>query len=115
VTIYCRLAQQANRRTLGGQGHANGWRTFKAPIRLEDLAKGDWLGIGLMVLGLPALTFVLEEGQRKDWFGSPVIVQATWLAIFGIAGFIIRELTAAKPFINLRVLKSRSVGAAAFQ
>jgi DHA2 family multidrug resistance protein len=82
----------------------------KAPMRLEELAKGDWLGIGLMVLGLPALTFVLEEGQRKDWFGSPVIVQGTWLAIFGIAGFVIRELTAAKPFINLRVLKNRSVG-----
>jgi DHA2 family multidrug resistance protein len=82
----------------------------KAPMKLEELAKGDWVGIGLMALGLPALTFVLEEGQRKDWFGSPVIVQATWLAIFGIAGFVIRELTAARPFINLRVLKSRSVG-----
>jgi len=55
----------------------------------------------------------LRKGSAKDWFGSPVIVQATWLAIFGIAGFIVRELTAAKPFINLRVLKSRSVGAAA--
>src|SRR5580700_963666 len=82
----------------------------KAPMRLEELGKGDWLGIGLMVLGLPALTFVLEEGQRKDWFDSPVIVQVTWLAIFGIVGFIVRELTTAKPFINLRVLKSRSVG-----
>jgi DHA2 family multidrug resistance protein len=82
----------------------------KAPMKLEELAKGDWLGIGLMVLGLPALTFVLEEGQRKDWFGSALIVQAAWLAAFGIAGFIIRELTADKPFINLRVLKNRSVG-----
>jgi MFS transporter, DHA2 family, multidrug resistance protein len=82
----------------------------KAPMKLEELAKGDWLGIGLMALGLPALTFVLEEGQRKDWFGSALIVQAAWLAAFGIAGFIIRELTADKPFINLRVLKNRSVG-----
>jgi DHA2 family multidrug resistance protein len=82
----------------------------KAPMKLGELAKGDWLGIGLMALGLPALTFVLEEGQRKDWFGSALIVQAAWLAAFGIAGFIIRELMAAKPFINLRVLKNRSVG-----
>jgi MFS transporter, DHA2 family, multidrug resistance protein len=82
----------------------------KAPMKLDELAKGDWLGIGLMALGLPALTFVLEEGQRKDWFGSPLIVQGVWLAIFGIAGFVIREFTAARPFINLRVLKNRSVG-----
>jgi MFS transporter, DHA2 family, multidrug resistance protein len=82
----------------------------KAPMKLAELPKGDWIGIGLMALGLPALTFILEEGQRKDWFGSPVIVQAAWLAVIGIAGFIVREFTAAKPFINLRVLGNRSVG-----
>jgi MFS transporter, DHA2 family, multidrug resistance protein len=70
----------------------------KAPMRLGELAKGDWVGIGLMAVGLPALTFVLEEGQRKDWSGSPL--------------FVIRELMAEKPFINLRVLKNRSVGGA---
>ena len=80
-----------------------------APLRLGELAKGDWLGIGLMATGLPALTFVLEEGQRKDWFGSP-IVEGTALALLGIGGFILRELMAERPFINLRVLKNRSVG-----
>lgn len=80
------------------------------PARLEELGKGDWLGVGLMATGLPALTFVLEEGQRKDWFGSPVIVQCSVLAFLGIVGFIVRELTAKRPFINLRVLKNRSVG-----
>ncbi len=84
----------------------------RAPVRLADLAGGDWLGIGLMATGLPALTFVLEEGQRKDWFGSPAIVEASWLAALGIAGFVARELTAATPFINLRVLRHRSVGGA---
>ena len=81
-----------------------------APLKLGELAKGDWLGIGLMAAGLPALTFVLEEGQRKDWFGSPIIVEGALVAIFGIGGFIIRELMAERPFINLRVLKNRSVG-----
>ena len=82
----------------------------RTPARLRDLAGGDWFGIGLMAVGLPALTFVLEEGQRKDWFGSTIIVEGTWLAVLGILGFILRELTAARPFINLRVLKNRSVG-----
>jgi len=82
------------------------------PARWGELLKGDWIGIGLMATGLPALTYVLEEGQRKDWFGSPVIVQVSLIAAAGITGFIVRELTAAKPFINLRVLANRSVGGA---
>ena len=53
---------------------------------------------------------MLEEGQRKDWFGSPIIVEGAALAVFGIGGFILRELMAERPFINLRVLKNRSVG-----
>jgi DHA2 family multidrug resistance protein len=83
-----------------------------APARWRELLKGDWTGIGFMAVGLPSLTFVLEEGQRKDWFGSPIIVNATLIAIIGIAGFIVRELTAERPFINLRVLGNRSVGGA---
>ncbi len=80
------------------------------PARWAELFKGDWIGIGLMATGLPALTYVLEEGQRKDWFGSPVIGWVSLLAAFGITGFIARELMAARPFINLRVLAHRSVG-----
>ncbi|MBE7204415.1 MAG: DHA2 family efflux MFS transporter permease subunit, partial [Parafilimonas terrae] len=83
-----------------------------APARWGELAKGDWLGIGLMATGLPALTYVLEEGQRKDWFGSQTIVNVSLLAVFGISGFIIRELMAERPFINLRVLGDRTVGGA---
>ncbi len=41
-----------------------------------------------MAVGLPALTYVLEEGQRKDWFGSQIIVEATILAVVGICAFI---------------------------
>jgi DHA2 family multidrug resistance protein len=80
------------------------------PARWAELLKGDWIGIGLMAVGLPALTYVLEEGQRKDWFGSPIIVQVSLLAVIGITGFIVRELMAERPFINLRVLSNRSVG-----
>jgi MFS transporter, DHA2 family, multidrug resistance protein len=83
-----------------------------APARWREFLKGDWIGIGFMVAGLPAMTFVLEEGQRKDWFGSPVIVNAALIAAAGISCFIVRELVAERPFINLRVLGNRSVGGA---
>ena len=40
----------------------------KQATRWAELPNGDWLGIGAMAAGLSSLTFVLEEGQRKEWF-----------------------------------------------
>ena len=80
--------------------------------RWSELPRGDWFGILAMAAGLSSMTFVLEEGQRNDWFGSDVIVEATLVSAIGIILFIGRELTAGRPFINLRVLKNRSVGGA---
>ena len=81
-----------------------------APVRWLEFFKGDWIGIGLMAIGFPTLVYVLEEGQRNDWFGSSMITGATLIAVVGIVCLIIRELTAERPFINLRVLANRSVG-----
>ena len=86
----------------------------KVASRWSELKNGDWPGIALMALGLPALTFVLEEGQRKEWFDSDVIVWASVLAFAAISGFIARQLTASKPLINLRVLKNPTVGGSCF-
>ncbi len=80
--------------------------------RWRDLATGDWFGIAAMAVGLSGMTFVLEEGQRKEWFESDLITRTTVISLLGLACFILRELSAAKPFINLRVLKSRTVGGA---
>jgi DHA2 family multidrug resistance protein len=80
------------------------------PTRFHELNDGDWLGIVAMAIGLSSMTFVLEEGQRREWFGSQLIVAGTIAAVLGIAVFLIAELTADKPFINLRLLATRSVG-----
>ncbi len=83
----------------------------KQAARWEELKKGDWFGIAAMATGLSSLTFVLEEGQRKEWFESQTIETFTVVAVVGILCFIVRELTAARPFINLRVLKNPTIGA----
>ena len=83
----------------------------KQATRWDELKTGDWFGIAAMAIGLSSLTFVLEEGQRKEWFESEMISRMTILSLVGIVAFIIRELTAARPFINLRVLKNRTIGA----
>ncbi len=82
----------------------------REPMRLHELNDGDWLGIVAMAIGLSSMTYVLEEGQREEWFGSRLIVAGTVAAVIGIAVLLIAELTADKPFINLRLLATRSVG-----
>jgi MFS transporter, DHA2 family, multidrug resistance protein len=86
----------------------------KTVARWGELRHGDWLGIAMMAAGLPLLTFVLEEGQRKGWFDSSLIVWASVCSAVAIIGFILRQLMAAQPLINLRLLAIPSVGGSSF-
>ena len=81
-----------------------------APTQLGELAKGDYPGILCMAIGLGSFVAMLEEGQRKDWFGSPFIRTCAALAAVFIPAFVLLELTRAKPFVNLRLLWSRNLG-----
>lgn len=65
----------------------------------------DWLGIMFMWIGLAALQYFLEEGSRDDWFDSRMITFTFLLAIFSLAAFVIRELTAPYPAVDLRLFK----------
>src|SRR4051812_3433995 len=40
----------------------------------------DWAGIILLTTGLGSLQYVLEEGNRKDWFSDPWITRLSVLA-----------------------------------
>src|SRR5215510_2595652 len=46
----------------------------REPMKLSLLREGDWAGIVTMAIGLSALQTVLEEGNKDDWFASPLIV-----------------------------------------
>jgi len=78
------------------------------PMNLSLLRGLDYFGIIAMAIGLGSLEYVLEEGERKDWFGNPVITRFAWIAGIFITLFLIRELTARKPFLNLNVFRHRN-------
>jgi DHA2 family multidrug resistance protein len=89
------------------------WYAIDAqPMKLEMLKQGDWFGILAMAIGLGSLQVVLEEGSRKDWFGSQLIVRLTAIAVIFLAIFFFIELTRKKPFINLRLMQQRNFGLA---
>src|SRR6184192_1869854 len=53
----------------------------------------DWAGIGLLAVGLATMQYVLEEGQRDNWFESHTITALAFVAAVALAAFVIRELT----------------------
>ncbi|MBD2766920.1 DHA2 family efflux MFS transporter permease subunit [Hymenobacter sp. BT664] len=93
---------------------------IRDPDRIKNaiprpLREIDWAGIGLLIMGVGSLQFVLEQGESSDWFEDNTILLFSTLAAIGIVGFIWRELTAAQPIVDLRVLaKSRNLAVGAF-
>lgn len=69
----------------------------------------DWAGIALLVVAVGSLQWVLERGHRLDWFESREITLFAVLALAGAILFVWRELTAAHPVVDLRVLRHRSL------
>jgi len=65
----------------------------------------DWQGIAYMSVGLAALQYVLQEGNRNDWFDSKAITLAAILAVAGIVAFVVQELRAPAPAVNLRLFR----------
>jgi MFS transporter, DHA2 family, multidrug resistance protein len=87
------------------------WFSLEAkPMKLSLLREGDWPGIITMAIGLSALQTVLEEGNKDDWFGSPFIVRMSVIAAVALSLFLVIELTAKKPLLNLQLLLRRNFG-----
>jgi len=68
----------------------------------------DYLGLGLLVIGLASLQYVLERGQHDDWFNSPLIVALAIASIVGLVWFCLRQLRLANPLVDLRVFRNRT-------
>ncbi len=73
--------------------------------------RADWLGIGLLAMGLGSIQYVLEEGNREDWFENARILQLTILGVVGTVAFVAWQLSARNrsPVVDLRVLKDRTL------
>jgi DHA2 family multidrug resistance protein len=68
----------------------------------------DYIGIGLISLGLGSMQIILDKGQRDDWLSSNFIRVFFVLMIVGIVAGIIWELREKEPVVDLRMLKNRN-------
>ena len=68
----------------------------------------DYIGLGLIALGLGSLQIMLDRGEDDDWFSSPLIVVCAVMGALGVVGAVLWLLTAKKPIVNLRVYADRN-------
>jgi len=77
-------------------------------IRSQRPGRIDYIGFGLMAVGLATLQIVLDKGQEDDWFASAFIARSIFIAVVALVAFVIWELRTAEPIVNLRVLANRN-------
>src|SRR5262249_6820552 len=65
----------------------------------------DYLGFGLLAIGLLCLQLFLDRGQNKDWFASTEIVTELAIAITALYMFLAHSFTAKQPFVDLALFK----------
>jgi DHA2 family multidrug resistance protein len=77
-------------------------------------ARVDFVGLGLVVLGVGFLEFTLDKGQEKDWFGDPMIRFFAAGAVVLLIAFAVWEWQHDDPIVDLKLLKNRNFGTAVF-
>lgn len=82
----------------------------KKEAHWELLKSTDYAGIVSLGLGLGCLQVFLEEGHRKDWLESSLIVGLGSVALVSLILFVILQLSRPHPLINLRILGNRNFG-----
>jgi DHA2 family multidrug resistance protein len=75
----------------------------------ERSEKIDVLGILLLAVTVGSLQWMLERGERYDWFDSRFVTSLAVIAALAGIGLIWRELTTDEPVIDFHVLKSRQL------
>ena len=88
-------------------------RVIKDPPHLSGARRAggiriDYIGLGLLALGLGALQVVLDKGQREDWLESHMILILTVVAASALVAAVVWEWKTEHPIIDLRLFRDRS-------
>ena len=76
--------------------------TREAPPKL------DWTGFLALAVAITAMQLTLDRGERAGWFGSGEILIYGGLCLSAVYVFVVRNLTAPRPFLNPALLRDRN-------
>jgi DHA2 family multidrug resistance protein len=88
------------------------YRLVEDPPHLKAMTgkagKVDYVGLGLIAVGVGAGQVVLDKGQREDWFSSPFILWFQIISSVCIITAIFWEYYHPHPIIDIRLFKNRN-------
>jgi DHA2 family multidrug resistance protein len=67
----------------------------------------DKVGLALLIIWVGALQIMLDEGRNHDWFASTEVRILAVVAAIGFLAFLIWELTAENPIVDLKIFRHR--------
>jgi MFS transporter, DHA2 family, multidrug resistance protein len=81
---------------------------------LKQGLKIDFIGLGLLSVGLGFIQVMLDKGQTDDWFESRFIVTCAVIGVLGLVGVVLWELRQPEPLVDLRLFTQRNYSMATF-
>ena len=66
----------------------------------------DYIGFGLLAVGVGALQILLDKGQEDDWFGSNFILTLAIIAGVCLVSLAIYEWNHKEPIVDVRLFKN---------
>ena len=84
------------------------WAIFRTRDSVIKKAPIDTVGLALLVVWVGSLQVMLDKGKDLDWFSSTTVVVLALTALIGFAFFVVWELTADHPVVDLSLFKKRN-------
>ena len=76
--------------------------------RLSSGLRIDYIGMSLLAVGLGSLQFVLDKGERDDWFSSDKIVALSIIAAVCLVVVVFWEARQKQPVFDVSLFRNRS-------
>ncbi|MCE5324475.1 DHA2 family efflux MFS transporter permease subunit [bacterium] len=84
------------------------------PYLRRGTIKVDYIGLGLLALGIGFLQVVLDTGQKHDWFQTSWILHLSIISAVSLIALVVWELYTQHPIIDLTVFKVRNYAPGVF-
>lgn len=68
----------------------------------------DWTGFLTLSVFIASFQFMLDQGERLDWFSSGTVLMCGAVAAVALYVFIAHSVTADRPFLNPKLLTDRN-------
>jgi MFS transporter, DHA2 family, multidrug resistance protein len=84
------------------------WQALHARETERRRARVDYVGFGLVVIGVGALQIMLDKGKELDWFESHEIIALAVVSAVALVALVIWELGEQAPVVDLRLFLRRN-------